>query len=244
MMSSLQSAWQMLRPGALRAALRFCPICTKSRLIIRLDDNEIAIRCTSCRASVVSMSIAAVIRKRCPSLATLKIHELSSRGPLHHWLERKCPHLQCSEYFAGVPSGEYHNGVMCQDVQQMSLPDESLDLCTSTDVFEHVPDDQAGFRNICRVLKPGGFFIFTVPLCGEQTIERAHLLPSGGIEHLLPPEYHGDPIAESGRILAFRNYGNDITGKLKAAGFSDAHIEAPALPTYWGISRQVVVARK
>jgi ubiquinone/menaquinone biosynthesis C-methylase UbiE len=31
-------------------------------------------------------------------------------------------------------------------VQRLSFADASFDLCTSTEVFEHVPDDRAGLR--------------------------------------------------------------------------------------------------
>ena len=42
--------------------------------------------------------------------------------------------------------------------------DASFDLCTSTEVFEHMPDDLNGFSEIRRVLRPGGRFVFTVLL--------------------------------------------------------------------------------
>jgi SAM-dependent methyltransferase len=179
-----------------------------------------------------------------PQLQHRDVYELSARGALYQWLQRQGATLTGSEYFPNVASGNYCNGVLCQDVQALSFADNSFDLCTSTDVFEHVADDYKGFVQIARVLKPGGVFIFTVPLTGgEATIERARVTQSGSIEHLLPPEYHGDPVGQSGRILALRNYGNDIVERLCQAGFSGAEIIQPR-QHWFGSGRAVVVATK
>jgi SAM-dependent methyltransferase len=190
------------------------------------------------------MSIAAVIRQEIEDTASLSVFELSARGPLLGYLKRKFREVTCSEYFPGIPSGTMHEGILCQDVQVLSFADNSFDVCTSTDVFEHVPDDSAGFASVCRVLRPGGLFIFTVPLSGGPTVERASLDDAGGIRHILPPEYHGDPMGKSGQILAFRTYGPDICARLLDAGFSTAAIVCPPIAAFWGITRNVIVARK
>ena len=57
---------------------------------------------------------------------------------------------------------------MCQDVQHLTFDDAEFDICTSTEVFEHVPDDIKGFKEIYRVLKDDGVFIFTVPIHDEE----------------------------------------------------------------------------
>lgn len=44
----------------------------------------------------------------------------------------------------------------------------------------------------------------------------------GTLEHILPPEYHGDYLRKG--ILAFRNYGLDIYDSLKKVGFQDVKI--------------------
>lgn len=231
-------------PGKIRLGRKYCPVCERSRTIIKLNDNEIAVRCMTCRASIVSMAIAEVISRECPRLEGLSVYELSTRGPLLGFLKRKCSDLTASRYVPGIKSGQYHDGELCQDVQNLSFDKNRFDLCTSTDVFEHVADDRAGFENICRVLKDSGKFIFTVPLYGDETIQRTRIHQDGTLEHLLPPEYHGDPLAKSGKILAYRNYGRDITVLLRESGFVDARIVKPELQDFWGFSRDVVVAGK
>ncbi|MGB1142702.1 MAG: class I SAM-dependent methyltransferase, partial [Halioglobus sp.] len=46
------------------------------------------------------------------------------------------------------------------DVMQLSRADDSIDAVVCTQIYEHVPDAQQMFREIFRVLKPGGFCYF------------------------------------------------------------------------------------
>lgn len=240
----LQRALGLWRWQDTAFALLPCPACNCQRLFVRLQRDEIGVRCIACGASAVTLSLIAVLRVRIPQLQQRKVYELSARGALYQWLQQQGATLTGSEYFPSVPSGEYRNGVLCQDVQALSFADNSFDLCTSTDVFEHVADDHKGFAQVARVLRPGGLFVFTVPLYGgEATIERARYVAGGNIEHLLPPEYHGDPVGPAGRILALRNYGNDIVERLCKAGFAAAEIIAPT-QHWFGSGRAVVVATK
>jgi SAM-dependent methyltransferase len=129
-------------------------------------------------------------------------------------------------------------------VQRLSYGDGVFDLGTSTEVFEHVPDDARGFAELFRVVAPGGHLIFTVPLSGaDATIERARL-EDGEVVHLEEPAYHDDFIRGAGRVLVYRDYGRDITRRLERAGFTDAHIESVTDPAGFGCRASVVVARK
>jgi len=227
----------------LRLAASFCPLCNKQRIFVRLANNEIGIRCLSCRATSVTLSLVDVLLDISPSLKSKVVYELSCRGALFKFLRRRGKLVSCSEYFNDVASGAYKDAVQCQDVQKLTYPDESFDICTSTEVFEHVPNDLKGFSEICRVLKPTGVFIFTVPIdLNNITIERAALLPGDVIQHLLPAEYHGDPVRSNNRILAYRNYGIDILDRLTRAGFNKSEIRSPRHAMPWGYSRPIIVA--
>jgi len=79
------------------------------------------------------------------------------------------------------------NSVQCQDVQRLTYDSASFDVCTSTEVFEHVPDDSRGFAERHRVLRPGGRLVFSVPIVSAaKTVERA-VMERGTLRHLLPP---------------------------------------------------------
>jgi len=43
------------------------------------------------------------------------------------------------------------------------VPDAGFDVVIACDVLEHVPDDRAAFRELRRILRPGGLAILTVP---------------------------------------------------------------------------------
>jgi SAM-dependent methyltransferase len=174
---------------------------------------------------------------------TASVFELSSRGALCRYLRRTFARVTVSELWDDVTPGQFRGGVQCQDVQQLTYPDATFDLVTSTEVFEHVPDDRRAFTEVHRVLRPGGHLVFTVPLMDAgPTLERAEIR-YGRIVHLVTPEYHGDRLRGRGRVLAFRTYGPDILDRLRAAGFR-ASLERIEQPTHAITDGRVLVGRK
>jgi SAM-dependent methyltransferase len=103
------------------------------------------------------------------------------------------------------------NGIRCENLEHLSFDDESFDLHVTQDVFEHLFDPAAAFREIARTLRPGGAHIFTTPLVREATRFCASLAPDGNVIHLIePPEYHNNPISSEGSLVTV-NWGYDIT---------------------------------
>ncbi|MGA4579911.1 methyltransferase domain-containing protein [Limisphaera sp. VF-2] len=63
-------------------------------------------------------------------------------------------------YASGDPRLEFHRG----DVTRLDfLEDASVDLVVSFETLEHLPNPELALREFARVLKPGGFFIGSVP---------------------------------------------------------------------------------
>ena len=232
----------VLQPSKLRLSLRECPACGHS-VFIRLGEGEVAVRCLRCSATPVHLALIAAVKADLPRMGRRSAYELSSRGPVLKYLRRQFETVICSEYFKGISGGTMVNDVRCEDVQQLSFEDSSFDLCTSTEVFEHVADDLAGFREVFRVLRPDGHFVFTVPLSGAlSTTERAAVV-DGHLTHYLPPAYHGDNLTGSDSVFVFRDYGTDVCARIMAAGFRQATMIEPAAD-YFGYARKVVVAVK
>lgn len=237
----LRKTLALAQPGALGLKPGRCPTCG-STLLVKLANDAISVRCMRCGASAIHMSILQVLQRLYPQLSALAVYEMSSRGPLYEYLRARAGQFSYSEFFDDVSPGAFRGEIQCQDVQALTYDEATFDLCTSTEVFEHVPDDRKGFSEIRRVLRPGGRFVFTVPLTEEGvTLERA-VMEGGVIRHLLEPEYHGDVIRGHGRVLAFRNYGLDIVDRLRESGFRDARMEPADCSAWWGFGTKVVVA--
>ena len=115
-----------------------------------------------------------------------------------------------SEYFDDRSCGTYVNGIRNENLEQLTFQDNSFDVLINSDVLEHVSDLNKALSEIKRVLKPGGFHIFTLPVDYElpKTTERA-IVVDGKIKHIMKPVMHGDTIRGSG-ILAFRDFGKNV----------------------------------
>lgn len=153
------------------------------------------------------------------------IYLMEQKSPLYHWLRRCSPHLIGSEFLGGgALPGAIVEGIRHEDATRLSFEDERFAHVLSFDIFEHVPDYRRAFSECARCLRPGGRLLFTVPFLVEHasTLIRARRGADGHIEHLLPPERHGDPMDPEGGILCFQHFGWDMLGDLEAAGFREA----------------------
>jgi len=53
--------------------------------------------------------------------------------------------------------------VIKDNVETLSLPDESYDIVTGFDILEHIDNDELALKNMYRVLKPGGIAFILSP---------------------------------------------------------------------------------
>jgi SAM-dependent methyltransferase len=85
------------------------------------------------------------------------------------------------------------------DISNMRYEDDIADYFLCSDVLDYVKDDAAAFREVWRVLKPGGLFVFRVAVDWDTAETREYGTPD--------PTFH------------FRLYGKDIFEKISAFGF-------------------------
>jgi ubiquinone/menaquinone biosynthesis C-methylase UbiE len=52
---------------------------------------------------------------------------------------------------------------LCCDVQALAIKDGCADMVLLNEVLEHVEDEKKALSEIYRVLRPGGFFVISVP---------------------------------------------------------------------------------
>ena len=207
-----------------------CNICGNYTLF--LCSNPLTVRnnmiCYSCRSSSRERHIASfILKKLFPELKSIskinnaksetQIYNLGTDDPFTKQLSNNNFFYQ-SEYMDNIlPGTEINTRLYCQNVEKLTFDNNTFDLVISGDVFEHVRKDFKGFNEISRVLKTGGYHIFTVPCYfDKETINRVDTSTEEDIS-LLPPQYHGDP--NRGKILAYRTYGIDIFKNLSNCGF-------------------------
>lgn len=126
-----------------------------------------------------------------------------------------------SQYRPEQPNGVLlADGSINADLTSMPFETGSLDIVMTSDVMEHVEDDEGAHREIHRCLRVGGTYIFTVPydpclLATRRLTQRTGVCSPGFI---LRRQAHGDPLSKSG-ILAHRIYGQQFQDELRAMGF-------------------------
>lgn len=152
-------------------------------------------------------------------------------SPLYEWLKRRYRNVTGSEYLGpDVPGGRINeHDIRHESLTALSFPDRSMQFILSFDCFEHFSDYKAGLRECARVLKDGGSLVITVPFRRDSAtnIVRARDRDDGTIEHLLPAEFHGDPLRKEG-CLCYYHFGWELLDDMKAAGFRD-----PRACLYW-----------
>ena len=151
-----------------------------------------------------------VLDEQFPTWRDLQIHESSPSGPTYDKFTSECRGYTSSHYFPGVQSGNHHLRFRCENLEQMTFEDATFDLIITQDVFEHIPRPLVAFQEIARVLRPGGAHVFTVPFTADKpTVTRVRVTDEGAMEHVLPPEYHVNPV-DSGGSLVVTDWGSDL----------------------------------
>jgi SAM-dependent methyltransferase len=150
---------------------------------------------------------------------------------LYRWFRQTFPRVTGSEHLGdAVARGSADAaGIRNEDLTRLSFDDEAFDHVLSFDVLEHIPDYRTALAECCRCLRPGGTLLLSVPFVAtaEKNVVRARMSSTGDVTHVLPPEYHGDPLSAAG-CLCFVHFGWELLDDLAAAGF----VECRAL-LYW-----------
>ncbi|MEN3940936.1 class I SAM-dependent methyltransferase [Prosthecobacter sp. SYSU 5D2] len=64
---------------------------------------------------------------------------------------------------------------MRESLLDIPLPDASVDVVLSTQVLEHITNHERAAAELCRILKPGGFAVITVPRPPEPFPNADHM---------------------------------------------------------------------
>lgn len=180
-----------------------------------IEDNTTLLReatCSHCHASIRNSDTAKILMLAATGtdipllrgvdlLASKKVSilEAQASGAIHRAL-KDYPYYNCFEFIDNTEPGVIVNGIMSNDLQQLSFDDESFDIIISQDVFEHIEQPELALAELNRVLRPEGYHIFTVPLHETSpTKSRANLRPI----------FHGDALRMGG-ALVYTDWGTDL----------------------------------
>ena len=192
-----------------------CPICEKE---VNFTAKNLWFRdsllCSSCGSIPRERALYKVITDYFPNYRELGIHESSpaDRGASPK-LKSECSNYSSSQYFPNITHGNIDpkTGFRCENLESLTFPDNSFDIFVTQDVMEHIFDYEKAFKEIARVLKPGGAHIFSVPLInkGQKSECWASRSENGEIIYHHEPQYHGNPVDAKGALVTM-HWGYDI----------------------------------
>jgi SAM-dependent methyltransferase len=189
----------------------YCPICSApTKFVARqywLRDHYLCERCGSIPRQ---RALTIVLEELFPNWRELDLHESSPSGPASDRLVRECPCYVATYCYPGIAGGTIHNGFRCEDLERQTFPDEAFDVVITQEVFEHIFDYRSAFREVMRTVRSGGAHVFTTPKYKHlrKSQDRA-IRSNGAIQHLVEPEYHGNPIDSAGSLVTV-HYGDDL----------------------------------
>jgi SAM-dependent methyltransferase len=146
-------------------------------------------------------------------------------------------------FLPNIKVGDSQDGIRCEDLTQLTFKDNSFNLFVTSDTMKHVLQYEQAFKEIFRVLRPGGAHVFTTPIAWPMptsTVRRAEEI-GGEIIHHLEARFHR--ASDGIPALVCTEFGFDLLNLLEEIGY-DAWFERPSLMRNPGYFDAVVVCRK
>lgn len=188
-----------------------CPVCG-SRTIFYVRESYLrsGLRCIRCESRPRHRALFRVLEAQFPAWRSARIHECSPMDSMLTKFRRECPGYTPTHYLPDLPLGAVRDGFRNETLEAQTFEDGTFDMVITQDVMEHILDPRAAFAEIARTLVPGGAHVFTVPWYHwRETVVRARRGANDHVEHLLPPEYHGDPFDNRGSLVV-TEWGRDL----------------------------------
>jgi len=205
-------------PGETKEWPGYCSIC-EGHVVFRSygswhRDQLVCTGCGSVPRQRALISVLSIVR---PDWRGTRIWELAPAGPASEMLARGSERYIGSHYWPDVSPGTLVDGVRCEDLERPTLPDASVDIVVSSDVFEHIIDVDLALGQVARVLDVGGIHVWTTPQYQDIESSRARVRRSPtGLEYLVPAEYHGDPVSADGALVTY-DWGRDLPRRVELA---------------------------
>jgi SAM-dependent methyltransferase len=186
---------------------------------VQYIDRQQGLQCRRCGSNLRTMALALAICRCYGHDGTfaqfvkefrnrgLRILEINEAGCLTQFLSKLPGHVV----------GRYPQ----LDMTRMPYPEGSYDLVVHSDTLEHVAHPVRALTECYRVLSPGGYCTFTIPVIVDRmTCSRAGL----------PPSYHGNSEERACDFVVQTEYGCDAWKHLILAGFKECRLIAAEFP--------------
>lgn len=198
--------------NGLKSNLGFCVICENDTTFVEYNDwLRDHYLCVKCKSIPRHRALINALNLYVPDWKERIIHESSPCGQSAEYIKAQCKNYSESQLFKNVNSGEHLNGIRCENLEDLTFHNESFNIFITQDVFEHVLRPKLAFKEINRVLKPGGMHIFTMPWYPNlQKTEPRIEIKNNNIENIKTPVYHGNPVDGNGSLVTY-DWGSDFT---------------------------------
>ena len=138
-----------------------------------------------------------------------------------------------------IPSLREHRAPAVKRVaakaEDIPFANESFDLVICSWVLEHLREPEAAFREIGRVLKPGGHFVFLTPNA-LHPIPLLNRLSPGRLQRVLVPGFYGRAEEDTFSVVYRANAERDIERFARKAGMERVSLHYIEDPTYIAIN--------
>lgn len=226
----VQGWWKDRGQFSRKKIKRDCPVCGYHGIFLSVGrPSRWDTRCPNCGSRERHRLMQLYLLDHNIDLTTKKILQF---GP-EKWLIRamkNTPDYEPADLYAKIAKYRL-------DITKIDRPDNFFDVVVAHHVFEHVDDDKAAMHEMFRVLKPGGYGFFSVPI----NLSREATYENPAITDL------DERFAHFGGTDHKRYYGRDFATKLEAAGFKvEIYRRKPEEEVKWGLLRDecIYIGRK
>ena len=96
--------------------------------------------------------------------------------------------------------------------QGLPFPDGSFDLILAWDILEHLVEENQMWKEIARILRPGGILLGSVPHNGDQRLQKYNLIFKHHIDKTHQREYSSKDIEERLRLARLELQAIELKG--------------------------------
>ena len=186
-------------------AAKYCPVCQSpvTEFVPKRATSTPGVKCPVCKSNARTR-FAWIFFERHTDLL-----DGSPKSLLHF-----APEPSLRTRLAQVPGLDYltadidpAKAMVRVDITDIQFDDDHFDGVYCSHVLEHVAKDRRAIGEILRVLKPGGWAVFVVPIKADQTFEDPSITDPAERERRFGQHDH------------VRLYGPDFLDRLREAGF-------------------------